>query len=205
MKTQMRFQKILMLVTLIVAALSFVYALAFCSGTVYQYGTLYLQSSGKERVPGAADLFLVSQYDNGILITLSIVFIVVTVLHYIAASQKRRKYYVTNYVATGIVVLYQIIFAVLLIVYVSEVFSLFNAIDRAAAEDAYLRDDFKYSAINFIMGYVLVGVVVVNAVALILNLVWKIKLMQGEKKLLEGSQVSAPVESTPEVSTEEVV
>lgn len=201
----MRFQKILMLVTLIVAALSFVYALAFCSGTVYQYGTLYLQSSGKERVPGAADLFLVSQYDNGILITLSIVFIVVTVLHYIAASQKRRKYYVTNYVATGIVVLYQIIFAVLLIVYVSEVFSLFNAIDRAAAEDAYLRDDFKYSAINFIMGYVLVGVVVVNAVALILNLVWKIKLMQGEKKLLEGSQVSAPVESTPEVSTEEVV
>ena len=205
MKTQMRFQKILMLVTLIVAALSFVYALAFCSGTVYQYGTLYLQSSGKERVPGAADLFLVSQYDNGILITLSIVFIVVTVLHYIAASQKRRKYYVTNYVATGIVVLYQIVFAILLIVYVSEVFSLFNAIDRVAAEEAYLRDDFKYSTINFIMGYVLVGVVVVNAVALILNLVWKIKLMQGEKKLLEGSQVSAPVESAPEVSTEEVV
>ncbi|MDE7181438.1 MAG: hypothetical protein K2O41_00210 [Clostridia bacterium] len=205
MKTQMRFQKILMLVTLIVAALSFVYALAFCSGTIYQYGTLYLQSSGKERVSGAADLFLVSQYDNGILITLSIVFIVVTVLHYIAASQKRRKYYVTNYVATGIVVLYQIIFAILLIVYVSEVFSLFNAIDRVAAEEAYLRDDFKYSTINFIMGYVLVGVVVVNAVALILNLVWKIKLMQGEKKLLEGSQVSAPVESAPEVSTEEVV
>ncbi|MDE5721156.1 MAG: hypothetical protein K2I30_00230 [Clostridia bacterium] len=205
MKTQMRFQKILMLVTLIVAALSFVYALSFCSGTVYQYSTLYLQSSGKERVPGAADLFLVSQYDNGILINLSIVFIVVTVLHYIAASQKRRKYYVTNYVATGIVVVYQLVFAILLIVYVSEVFSLFNAIDRVAAEAAYLRDDFKYSTINFIMGYVLVGVVVLNMVALVLNLVWKIKLMQGEKKLLQGAKLVASVEGALESQPEEVV
>ena len=200
MKTQMRFQKILMLVTLIVAALSFVYALSFCSGTVYQYGTLYLKTSGNERVHGAKDLFLASQNYNGILITLSIIYIVVTVLNFVAASQKRRKYYVTNYVAFGITVVYQLVFAVLLVVFVSDTFSLFNAIDKVAAEKMYRGEDFKYSISNFILGYLLMAVIIVNAVALILNLVWKIKLMQGEKKLLQGSQPQQPAETSEEVA-----
>ncbi len=196
----MRFQKILMFVTLIVAALSFVYALSFCGGTVYQYGTLYLKTSGGERVKGAADLFNASQSYNETLITLSIIFIVIAALNFVAASQKRRNYYVTNYVVTGITVVYQLVFAVLLVVFVSDTFSLFNVIDKAAAEAAYRGDDFKYSISNFILGYVLMAVVIVNAVALILNLVWKIKLMQGEKKLLKGVEASKPADSSEEVA-----
>lgn len=203
----MRFQKILMLVSLIVAALSFVYALSFCSGTVYQYGTLYLPNSGTEAVEGAEDLFFASQDYNDTLITLSIIFIVVAVLNYIAASQKRRKYYITNYVSIILTAVYAVVFAILLLVFVSDTYSLFTAIDKEAAEEAYslFYGDFKYSISNFILGYIMAALMIVNAVVLVLNLVWKIKLMQGEKKLLEGSQVSAPVENSPEVPTEEVV
>jgi hypothetical protein len=37
------------------------------------------------------------------------------------------------------------------------------------------------------VGYVLFVIVLLDAVALVLNLVWKLKLMKGEKDLLEAS------------------
>ena len=46
MKTQMRFQKILMLVSLIISALGIVYAISFFSGTYDTYS--YLSTSGMD-------------------------------------------------------------------------------------------------------------------------------------------------------------
>ena len=86
MKTQMRFQKYLILAILIVAALSFVYALSFCGGTVYQYGTLYDQVNDKEKVEGAKALFEASQRYNDILIWLAVAFILVVVLNYVMST-----------------------------------------------------------------------------------------------------------------------
>lgn len=188
MKTQMRFQKILMLVTLVVAALSFVYALSFCGGTVYQYNSLYDQINKVEEVEGAEALFLASQKYNDILIGLSVAFIVIVALNFVMASQSRRNYYVTNYVSIILTAVYAVVFAILLLVFVSNTFSLFAAIDREVAEFEYslVMDDFKYSVVNFILGYLMAALMIVNAVILVLNLVWKIKLMKGEKQLLKG-------------------
>jgi hypothetical protein len=188
MKTQMKFQKILMLVTLIVAALSFVYALSFCGGTVYQYGTLYLKTTDTERVAGARALFLTSQSYCDILITLSIIFILVVVLNYVMASQSRRNYYLTNYISIILTIVYAVVLSILLIVFVSQTFSLFLAVDKEAAITRYERlngeGSFKYSISNFILGYIMAVIIICDAVALVLNLIWKIKLMQGERKLL---------------------
>lgn len=188
MKTQMRFQKILMLVTLVVAALSFVYALSFCGGTVYQYNSLYDQINKVEEVEGAEALFLASQKYNDILIGLSVAFIVIVALNFVMASQSRRNYYVTNYVSIILTAVYAVVFAILLLVFVSNTFSLFAAIDKEVAEFEYslVMDDFKYSVVNFILGYLMAALMIVNAVILVLNLVWKIKLMKGEKQLLKG-------------------
>lgn len=184
----MRFQKILMLVTLVVAALSFVYALSFCGGTVYQYNSLYDQINKVEEVEGAEALFLASQKYNDILIGLSVAFIVIVALNFVMASQSRRNYYVTNYVSIILTAVYAVVFAILLLVFVSNTFSLFAAIDREVAEFEYslVMDDFKYSVVNFILGYLMAALMIVNAVILVLNLVWKIKLMKGEKQLLKG-------------------
>lgn len=177
-----------MLVTLVVAALSFVYALSFCGGTVYQYNSLYDQINKVEEVEGAEALFLASQKYNDILIGLSVAFIVIVALNFVMASQSRRNYYVTNYVSIILTAVYAVVFAILLLVFVSNTFSLFAAIDKEVAEFEYslVMDDFKYSVVNFILGYLMAALMIVNAVILVLNLVWKIKLMKGEKQLLKG-------------------
>ena len=194
MKTQMRFQKYLILAILIVAALSFVYALSFCGGTVYQYGTLYDQINMKEKVDGAKALFEASQKYNDILIWLSIVFILVVVLNYVMATHKRRNYYATNYVSIILTVVYAIAFAAVLAWMVMDTYSLFKAVDRDLAETLYLgTEGFKYSIINFILGYIVVGISAISAALMIFNLVWKIKLMKGEKKLLAAASVKSEI------------
>jgi hypothetical protein len=45
------------------------------------------------------------------------------------------------------------------------------------------------SALNFVLGYILQVIVLVDVAALVLNLVWKIKLMKGEKELLANGFV----------------
>ena len=187
----MRFQKYLILAILIFAALSFVYALSFCGGTIAQYATLYDHVNKEEIVDGAKALFEASQKYNDILIWLAIAFILVVVLNYVMATNKRRNYYVTNYVSTGITVAYAIAFAVALAIILMNTYSLFIAIDTevAAEELAYTSMELKYSTSTFILGYVVAGVSIVCAGLMIFNLVWKIKLMQGEKKLLEASPV----------------
>lgn len=190
-----------MLVTLIVAALSFVYALSFNGGTVYQYGTLYNKVTGVERVEGVKDLFEAAQSYNDVLLGLSIAFIVIAALNYVTASQSRRNYYVTNYVSIILTAVYAVVFAILMLVFVSKTLSLFTAIDMEAAKERYsmLYDDFSYSLSNFILGYLMAALMVVNAVFLALNLAWKAKLMKGEKQLLQGvAHAAAPAPEAEE-------
>lgn len=188
----MRFQKCLILISLVVAALSFVYSLAFNSGTLYQYGTMYLKQSDVELVAGAGDLFWEAQYLTDTFNVLSIVFILVVVLNYVMATQSRRNYYITNYISIGLTIVYQLVFAVLLIVFVTNVYGWFDAIDIDEAR-AYIEEEsgntFRYSTLNFTLGYTLAAAIICNAVVLGLNLLWKIKLMKGEKALLEGGLV----------------
>jgi hypothetical protein len=104
------------------------------------------------------------------------------------ASQSRRNYYLTNYISIILTIVYAVVLSILLIVFVSQTFSLFLAVDKEAAITRYERlngeGSFKYSISNFILGYIMAVVIICDAVALVLNLIWKIKLMQGERKLL---------------------
>ncbi len=192
MKTQMRFQKYLILAILIVAALSFVYALSFCGGTIYQYGTLYDPANDKEKVEGAKALFEASQRYNDILIWLAVAFILVVVLNYVMATTRRRKYYITNYISIGLTIAYALAFAAVLAWIVMDTYSLFIVIDKDLAAAKFLgTEGFKYSTINFILGYVVVGISALSACLMIFNLVWKIILMKGEKKLLAAAPVNS--------------
>ena len=193
MKTQMRFQKILILISLIVAALSFVYALSFCGGTIYQYQEFYDPVRDEADFEGIAELVRASQHYNDILVWLSIVFILVVVLNYVMATNKRRNYYVTNYISIILTVVYAVVFAALIILFVVNTYSLFILVDRVEVGEVYaeINGKFNYSTINFILGYIMAGVIVVDAALLVFNLVWKVKLMKGEKKLLAAQPVQS--------------
>ncbi len=190
-----------MLVTLIVGALSIVYSLIFCSGTFTQIAQIRPYDDAgydnNHRATGANELFNTAQAFTDLFLILGVVLILTAVLLYIAACQKRRKYYVTNYVAIGIAVAYQLVFAILLIVNLLDVQSVYDSMNIENCKYWYLQNitlaksfgEWTTNTWTISLGYALAAIVLVNMVALILNLVWKIKLMQGEKKLLESGLV----------------
>ncbi len=194
----MRFQKIFMLIALIIAALCVVFALIFCSGTLYQMqhssifdldGNPPPEGDGIENLPGAKALFWASQGVSNTVLVLGIVLILAVVLNYIMGSAKRRKYYVTNYVATGIAIAAFVAVAIVILVLVLNCQNLLGMVDLEQAEakyNEYIPNGWHYSVWTFSVGYALSGVLIVTALVFVFNLVWKIKLMKGEKKLLES-------------------
>ncbi|MGN0805473.1 MAG: hypothetical protein ACI4MC_00420, partial [Candidatus Coproplasma sp.] len=123
---------------------------------------------------------------------------IVVITLFITATNKRRNYYITNYISLGIVIAYSLVFAIILIVICATAMGYANEIDYVKWKeyyDAYTTDRYgnisytnprKYSEsrLTLILGIVLAIVLLVEVAAWILNLIWKIKLMQGEKALL---------------------
>lgn len=178
-----------MLVSLIIAALCVVYALAFCSGTIFQMQDEYNVRTEKEYIDGAKQLFYTSQNVSDVLLILGIVGILVVVLNYITATHSRRNYYITNYVSIGIAVVYSIVLAIVVIYLVSDCSSIFYSIDMEAAQadfETVKPGLWSYSDWMFPVGYALAVLLIADAVGFALNLLWKIMLMKGEKKLLQN-------------------
>ena len=198
MKTQMRFQKILTLVSLIIAALTFVYAISFFTGSLNELSYYTSVKSGSDPI-NCDGVYTAAQDANNIMFALSIVFIVAVCFLYITACNKRRKYYITNYIAIIAVAVFALVFAIVSIALISSVLTQFqNDIDWEAYKELHalttsagnkLNPHYSDSTTMFALGYVVFVVVIVDAVALVLNLIWKIKLMKGEKKLLENGLV----------------
>ena len=199
----MRFQKILSLVTLVIAALCFVYALAFLTGGMGNVH-YYMPSAGtgeRQDLINAKGFLDASQGFVSTLVILSIVFILIVATLFVSASNKRRNYYVTNYVSIIAVAAFAVVIALFIIISVSNVMNLFyNDIAWESGTngtfnyaDQFVRYNGEYpvgkSPANFILGYALGVLVVLTAAVHVLNLVWKIKLMKGEKALLQGGLV----------------
>lgn len=210
MKTQMRFQKIFMIVSLIIAALCVVFALIFCSGTIYNVSSLYdtvekIEKSVTFRPDrnspevtyialGAKNLFDATQNVSDVLLVLGIIMVLCVVLNYIAATNKRRNYYITNYVAIGIVTAFELALAIVIIVLVSNSQAVLGKCDFEQMKVVYERLNNGAELATdqnwvFGVGYALAAILIVDAIGFVLNLVWKIKLMQGEKALLNGGLV----------------
>ena len=226
MKTQMRFQKYICLAMLLVGALALVYAFCYCSGALTELGQsvqITTTDEGSARIPlftpaegkYGVDLFYDVQDFNNLLMIMGIVMILLAVLLYITSCNKRRNYYVSNYVATGVCAVGDIVISLILLVMNASWHAKFLNVDFNAW---YFCDSYEtYRAIGagskihfafdvpkdtpattvlqpdlgsqlwFILGYVVYALVIVAAIVLILNLIWKVLLMKGEKKLLEGS------------------
>lgn len=193
MKAQMKFQKILSLVTLILAAVVFVFAISFFTGNIsaiLNYSSRYNGGMYK-----GADVFIdAGQAFVSALEIMVIVYLVVIALSYIMGNNSRRNYYITNYVATGLVVAMAAVVALYgLIMMIVLINAFYNQVDWAKMQE--LRDIYSWNPkfqtevgkepTMFIIGIVIFLLVLVNCLAWVYNLIWKIKLMKGEKELLE--------------------
>lgn len=193
MKTQMRFQKIIVLLSLIMAALVFVYALFFLTGST---GNVWKYVYKIDLINGQK-FFDASQSFVGTLTTLGIVFIILAVVLFITGCNKRRNYYLSNYIAVGLYLVFAIVVLVYMIIGISNCMNLFlneicwesgtGTAGMCNVEDQFSEQYPVYKDVyTFIIGYVVCLLVLLCAAALALSTVLKYKLMKGEKQLLQG-------------------
>lgn len=202
-----------MLITLILGALTVVYALIFFSGSLADTYKLYaiggeytkqstsiLDDNNVTYKIGGVNFYNTAQNFNDVLFVVSIIYLLVTVTLYITSCNKNRNYYISNYVSICLVTVCAVVFAIFSFVEISVCLNAFKTdIDwtvlKEASEASYDSASNSYdivcndSVTMFAIGYVLFALILVNAATLVLNLVWKIKLMKGEKALLSNGLV----------------
>lgn len=196
----MKFQKIICLVMLILGALSAVYSFIYCSGGLAGLGSTISKREGvpvlRDTLP-EAQIYLDVQPFNDTLLILSIVMILCAVVLYITATNKRRNYYASNYVAISLVCIVDIVISIYVLVqngmffvrYLgiigdADVLKAYKAIAKGSAAVEYSTQIWP-----FVLGFVLYPIIIIACGFLVYNLVWKIRLMKGERALLKSGMI----------------
>lgn len=160
----------------------------------------YLGKKERFGYTGADSFLLPAQTFVSVLVVLAIINIVVTITLFITSCNKRRNYYITNYVAIGLNVVMSVFVGMFVFIYVAVLMDKFyNSVDWVGLESVINRlknpdnpavyYEVSKSPLMFIIGMLVGLIVLANAAAWILNLIWKLKLMKGEKELLENGFV----------------
>lgn len=183
MNVQMKFQKITCFVTIIISAFFFLMALGILTDIYY---TKFLADYGLE-----VTLFDDMQPFNRTLVNLAIVAIIAAVFLLVTVTHNRRRYYISNYVATILSSVVNLGVAIYSIINILGFKKEFLAIDFAKWQEIHQTiDKIKYTKstfwldINLIAACLLIG----TSILLIANLIWKITLMKKEDKLLSSSE-----------------
>lgn len=179
---------------IIVTAAMIAYACLWKTGMLASLGTL-CDPARHTAYYDEAMIFYDTDSFNTALLWLGIASLVSVCLLYVFANHKRRNYYMGNYVIS--------VFAAVVNFGVALVTIIFNSIYLGDLADikanttfmeSWLADSqnsvfggtIAYSENNgmFVFGYIICVLMIAGAVFLILNMLWKRKLMQGEKELL---------------------
>ena len=199
-KNQLKVQKILCLLAVIVAVILFLYSLGIMTD-LYDtlYATLRIRVEGEdgnyslsvnERSVAGAKVYTNMQSLDQWLVTASIVYILLAVLLFVTNTNVRRRYYIGNYVSIGL-------FAAA---------SLYIPIASHGAIEAYkaqwLKVDFEAlrqyaedynsayteSTLWFDLHYAVFALMIIAAALLVANAVWKVMLMKEEAELVAAGK-----------------
>jgi hypothetical protein len=194
-KKQMTAQRVICLLSIIASVIVFLYSLGLMTDL---YDSLYPTMLNPydltdTDVPGSI-IYYDMQPFNRALLRVSIGLILLSCLLFITNTNVRRKYYVGNYAAVGLNVAANICAAVWahgqLTAFKAQFLKLdFDALQFHAElwETPYIDSTFWFDA-----HYAVFAITLAVAALLILNTIWKMKLMKEEKQLLKaGKAVSA--------------
>ena len=190
----MVFQKVLCLLTLISGGVVFFYSLGIMTDLFDSlYSTMRKKDLTQTTVPGSY-LYYEMQDFNQLFVKVAIGMILVTLLLFLTNTNVRRKYYVGNYVAIVLNVLYGVGFSVWAHVQIEFYKAKFLQIDFVALKEHAETWDTLYteSTFWFDVHYLCFGIVLLLDVLLAVNLFWKISLMKGEAALIgKGKEAAA--------------
>ena len=185
-KKQMLTQKIVCYVLLVAAALVFIYSLGLVTDLHYNKFSYYAENPERPKFEGA-NIYNEIQPFNQQLTTAGLVLILSSVLVFVSGAHKRRKYYVGNYITIGLNSALTIGVSVWGIRNVRIYRQMYNNIDFEKLEklQGMYKNDYDISPFWFDAGYYVFGFAILVAVLSLLNLVFKVLVMRGERKLLE--------------------
>jgi hypothetical protein len=191
MKLQMKVQKILCIVSILLAVFAFAFSLGI-STDIYQ-----LMLAGEYGVE-TGGLYDVVQDFNHKLVILCIVMILTSTGLFITNTNTRRNYYISNYVSIGITFLFDTITCIICIIQISlfratfltEVdFEMWVLVHEMISEIRYTESTFWFD-INTLM----LTLIIVCNILLVLNLIWKTMLMKKEKALLNENILGGTIQ-----------
>ena len=187
-KKQMTAQKFLCLAAIIVSAIFFLYTLGIMTDL---YDSLYDTMRNPNNVtqtdvPGSIVYYNMQEF-NRMFLVCSIVQILLGVLLYLTNTHSRRRYYIGNYVATGLFVAGGVYNAWFAHTYIEIFKRQFLQVDFAALKEHAEMWGTLYteSTFWFDLHYGVFALLLIVCVLLVVNAVWKVQLMKDEAKLLE--------------------
>lgn len=190
-KKQMIFQKIVCMMALIMAALVFVSSLGLSTDLYDALSKTILYPDydlDYTSVTGSRVYYDMFGF-NSDFTKVSIVLIIITLALFFTNTHSRRKYYIGNYIATGLVVCAQIAMAIWCLPQIANYKSQFQNNVNFEELEAFAKDwGTLYIGPNdtffFDICYLVFGLLLVASCLLIVNLVLKITVMKAEQEAL---------------------
>lgn len=199
-KKQLKIQKIVCLLSLVVAVILFLYALGIMTDLYDSlYSTLrirveenpdsptgYTKTATERTVSGAMVYFNMQEF-NQTLVKCSIVYIILAALLYLTNTSTRRRYYISNYISIGLMAVASLAIPIYAHGQIEAYKAQFLQIDFPALKE--YADTFgtlyTESTMWFDLHYFVFALMILVAVALVAVCAWKISLMREEQKLVE--------------------
>ena len=193
-KKQMTAQRILCLAAIIASAIFFLYSLGIMTDLYDSlYDTMRNPSNPFQTDVEGSIVYYNMQEFNRMFLMLSIVQLLLGALLFITNTHSRRKYYIGNYVATGLFVAGGVYNAVFAHQYIEIFKAQFLQVDFAALKEHAEMWGTLYteSTFWFDLHYAVFGLVLIVCALLTANAVWKARLMKTEQHLLNEGRRSA--------------
>ena len=191
-KKQIKCQKLLCILAIVACAITFLYALGLMTDL---YDALYSTMRNpydltETDVPGSI-LYYDMQDFNRSLLKFSIGLILLAVLLFLTQTHVRRKYYVGNYVSVGLFSAAAVAYSVWAhgcienykTAFLTQID--FEALRKHAKmwKTAYVDSTFWFDA-----HYAVYAILLVVTALLLVNLIWKIRLMKAEQRLIAAGK-----------------
>lgn len=191
-KKQLQFQKIICLLCVIAAAIMFVYSLGVLTEI---YDGLYLATDPKKptddgRVAGSTIYYQMQQFNTDF-VTISIALILLAALLFVMNTHIRRKYYITNYISVALYSVAAIGATVWSHLQIEAYkYQYLTTVDFEALKELceMKNKPFIQSTMMLDLHYAVAAVVLISAIALAANMIWKITLMREEEALINAGK-----------------
>ncbi len=190
-KKQMKFQNIICYLALACGAIFFLYSLGIMTD-LYDclYSTMPNPSDLTETTVSGSIVYYNMQGFNRLFLVFSIVYILLGVFLFFTQTNKRRRYYVGNYVAISLFVIFTLFFVIWSHIQIESFKAQWLNIDFDALlkHSKMFKTAFTESTFWFDIHYFISLFALISASLLAFNCYWKRALMKEERRLIEEGE-----------------